>query len=103
MIQALYGRGDGPFTVGPTYTVDSAVDNILAADLNGDGKTDLVILTEPRSPSTQFRIATLLAKQGGGFYWASQLLTSNPVTLIGLMDLNDRSRFSLLPTILLRT
>jgi hypothetical protein len=88
VIQVIYGYGDGTSTIGPTYTVDAAVDNILAGDLNGDGKTDLVALTEPKGPSTQYRIATLLAKQGGGFYWASQLTSSNPVTLIGLMDLN---------------
>jgi hypothetical protein len=40
-------------------------------------------------PGTQFRITTLLAKQGGGFYWASELASSTPVTLIGLMDLNN--------------
>lgn len=89
VIQVLYGSGDGTFTVGPIYTVDSAVDNILAADLNGDGKTDLVVLAEPKTPGNPFRIATLLAKQASGFYWASELETSNPVTLIGLMDLNN--------------
>ncbi|HEV2462732.1 MAG TPA: VCBS repeat-containing protein [Acidobacteriaceae bacterium] len=89
VIQVLYGNGDGTFVVGPTYTSDTTVDNMVAADLNADGKTDLVILTEPKNPSTQFRIVTLLAKQAGGFYWASEVASSNPVTLIGLMDLNN--------------
>ena len=63
VIQVIYGYGDGTSTIGPIYTVDSAVDDILAADLNGDGKTDLVVLTEPKTPGTPYRIATLLAKQ----------------------------------------
>jgi FG-GAP-like repeat len=85
VIQVIYGYGDGTATIGPIYTVDSAVDDIQAADLNGDGKTDVVVLTEPKTPGAAYRIVTLLAKQAGGFYWASQLTSSNPVTLIGLM------------------
>lgn len=91
-IQVLYGNGDGTFKVGPTYSSDTSIDDLLAADLNGDGKTDLVILTEPKAPSTQYRIATLLAKQAGGFYWASAVESANPVQLIALKDLNNDGR-----------
>lgn len=95
VIQVLYGNGDGTLKVGPAYTSDTNVDSLLSADLNGDGKTDLVMLTEPKSPSTQYRVASLLAKQTGGFYWASDWQSSTPVQLIGLMDLNNDGKSDL--------
>jgi hypothetical protein len=105
-IQVLYGNGDGSFKTGPVYKVNisayntyARVDSILAADLNSDGKTDLVILlvTNTNTPTPQRKIVTLLAKQSGGFYWYSEIAApvSQEIGLIGLMDLNNDGKLDL--------
>jgi hypothetical protein len=89
--QVLYGNGDGSFQIGPAYQVDTGMLNLLAADLNNDGKTDLVVLALPQNtPNAPYRVVTLLAKQSGGFYWYSEQPSpaSAYPNFIGLMDLN---------------
>jgi hypothetical protein len=84
-IFTLHGNGDGTFAKPQlAYNVDSdAFGSMRAADLNGDGKTDLLISLFPREansanvPGALPRVATLLAKHAGGFYWASAL--SSPI------------------------
>lgn len=75
------GTGDGSFGAPRlSYTFDSAFDsatnNLWAADLNGDGKTDLVANLFPKAGAgsgTPSRVATLLATPTGGFEWASAI------------------------------
>ncbi len=100
-VQTLNGRGDGSFTVGPVYTLDSTPYGLAAADLNGDKRTDLVVFLNAKSiPGATPRIATLLAKQVGGFYWSSSvsipdvsvLSTVNYYSALGLSPLVDLNR-----------
>jgi hypothetical protein len=90
VVQVLYGKGNGAMSVGPRYTLAGGYINELAsADLNRDGKSDLVVSLYPYSGSnTPYKIISLLAKQQGGFYWASELDSINPVQFNALMDLN---------------
>ncbi len=78
-LHLLYGDGKGGFVDGYNYTVDSYIDTMAAANLNGDRKMDLVLgLTAKNAPGAHPRIATLLAKQTTGFYWASATELPNP-------------------------
>ena len=95
-INTLRGNGDGTFEVGKPYLVDAAPLSLATADLNHDGKWDLVVgLDAKRNPSGTIlagatpRVATLLAKQAGGFYWSSAVSIPNTNSpSASLMDLN---------------
>ncbi len=71
-IYVMYGNGDGSLRTGPSYTIDSFGYLEAAADFNGDKRADLLVyLAAKNAPGAQPRIATLLAKSTGGFYWSS--------------------------------
>lgn len=99
-IDVMYGNGDGTFRSGFTYWFDSAPSSMFAADLNGDGRTDLVVQAAARNaPTAQPRIATLLAKKTGGFYWASAVSITSSTKTQQLVDLNGDKKPDLLVTI----
>ena len=58
-----------------SYAMDTVSVGVpAAANLNGDRKSDIVLSLMAKSPpGAQPRIATLLAKQTQGFYWASAI------------------------------
>jgi hypothetical protein len=95
-IYTFSGNGKGGFAADKLrYELDSPPDpsyvgnNMLAGDLNGDGRTDLVISVFPQNdqPGNQ-RIPSLLANASGGFAWNSAIyLPSSPTTIL-LSDLN---------------
>lgn len=72
-IQTYEGNGDGSFRTGPKYTLAPIYPyQLLAADLNGDKRTDLVVFGAPTTPQTgKYEIVTLLSKSDGEFYWSS--------------------------------
>jgi hypothetical protein len=75
-IHCLYGNGDGTFGHDKIcYTIDGQPWGAVAADLNDDHKTDMVVYTGPKvgAQGALPRVATLLAKQSGGFYWSSSV------------------------------
>jgi len=94
-IYYMYGNGNGSFGAVQSYWVDTPPRGLAAGDLNHDGKTDLVVSLSPlvnqygqTATGSNYRIATLLAKQTGGFYWASSETSATPTTGLELMDLN---------------
>jgi len=88
--------GDGKGNFAPakkSYIFDSNfVANghpLQAADLNGDGRTDLVINLQAKSDAGQPRIASLLSKGSADFYWASAVSIAAPgATDIVVADFN---------------
>lgn len=101
-IQVLYGNGDGTFRAGPIYKVNTSrtgpffeVDSIFAADLNGDGRTDLVIHAGANPSNPHAAIVTLLAKRTGGFYWYSEVSLPFNSVMVGLMDVNNDGKLDL--------
>ena len=89
-IHYRYGQGDGTFGADRTYIVEGRPFGMAAADLNHDGKADLVVGLGPRLvQGAQPRIATLLAKSGGGFYWSSSVSMGAYPSTITLMDSNQ--------------
>ncbi len=94
--RVIAGNGDGTFrdSQQDAYVFDSPISAggmqaMVAADFNHDGKADLVVpLYAKNSPNAQPRVATLLAKQAGGFYW--YIATSIPDAAVdgSLIDLD---------------
>jgi FG-GAP-like repeat len=42
-VGVLLGNGDGRFQAATTFDVRKAIDSIAVADVNGDGKQDLLV------------------------------------------------------------
>ena len=77
-IHYRYGKGDGSFGADNWYICDGSVISLASADLNRDGKADLIAglnykvdRTGKQVAGAQPRIATLMTKARGGFAWAS--------------------------------
>lgn len=89
------GNGKGVFASAEyRYTFDSNANpyfenNVMqAANLNGDGSTDLVVGLEGRSSTANSRVPSLIANPSGGFGWFSAVyLPAFPSTIL-LSDLN---------------
>jgi len=66
-VTIFFGKGDGTFTAGPTVSPAGvhSYPVLLAGDFNGDGKTDLTVLSY--DGSTTSYITTLLGKGDGTF------------------------------------
>ena len=89
--RVINGNGDGTFTdpKKTTYTLNTDwITTMSSADLNHDGKTDIVVALEP-NPG---KIATLLAKQTTGFYWYHNVWPAGTFPTTQLVDLNGDGR-----------
>ncbi len=66
----LFGNGDGTFTAGGQFATDTFVSQVACADLNGDGKLDLVLAgarPAPGGPGTASVVETLPGNGDGTF------------------------------------
>jgi hypothetical protein len=82
----LLGNGDGTFTATPDVPVVGFVTSILVADLNGDGKQDLVLKMEAL-PDTSPSIQVLLGN-GDGTFIVGQTFTPPNAASIAVGDFN---------------
>lgn len=80
-VTVFFGKGDGTFTAGPTTQTQIDLDTIaaivMAGDFNGDGKTDLALLTSPFPVGTN-SITTLLGNGDGTFTASAPSSVSYP-------------------------
>ncbi len=67
-VSLLYGDGAGGFRTGPVLRAGSNPADVKAADLNGDGRTDLAVVNWESHDVSLF-----FAQAGGGFSAASNL------------------------------
>ena len=104
--ELLTFAGDGKGHFGPaviSYTFSTGINqlsypnipnfaeqhpSLFASDLNGDGRTDLVISLGPLSPNGNPNVATLLANSQGKFHWSSSVAVDPSVQNILLSDVN---------------
>ena len=82
-VSVLLGNGDGTFQARQTYTVGNGPQDVKAADVNGDGKTDLVV-ANGYSDSV-----SVLLGNGDGTFQAKQDYAAGPSPFgITLKDVN---------------
>jgi hypothetical protein len=97
--RVITGNGNGTFhdPRQDAYVFDSAIQSMFATDFNHDGRSDLVVsVFAKNSTGAQPRVATLLAKPAGGFYWYAA--TSIPYSTFNasLTDLNADGKLDFL-------
>jgi hypothetical protein len=85
-ISVLLGNGDGTFQPQVTYTVGNNPTAIAVADVNHDGKLDLVF---SNSGDTSPNIGVLLGNGDGTFQAQITTATSGVVNTLAIVDLNQ--------------
>lgn len=71
-VQVLFGNGNGAFRKGPTTVTDmSGAFDLVAFDLNGDGKVDLVLAGGPNGSAAPQGIGVCLGNGDGTFQSAA--------------------------------
>jgi len=88
-LEVLTNNGAGIFSSNATYTVGQGPTSVIAADINGDGKVDLIT-------ANLFGTLTVLTNNGsGGFGFAATLLTGLYPNAIVAADVNGDGRLDL--------
>src|SRR6266581_3585263 len=82
-VLVLLGNGDGTFRPAPNLTVGNGPAGVAVADLNGDGKPDLVV---PNFDSNS--ISVLLGNGDGTFQAAQNYLVDSAPVFVAVGDLN---------------
>jgi hypothetical protein len=83
-VSVLFGNGDGTFTLSQTMSVQAYPNYITAADLNGDGKPDLVLMTT--------RSLTAFLNNGNGTFGAAKALDFGRNVSLNGMGVGDFNR-----------
>jgi len=116
LLQFLAGKGDGTFALPKTYILPQTAGSILlATDLNGDGKLDVVVAgsslyenlntlassfegSTPQYINGAAELTVLLGDGGGGFHQAFDSFESTYVSGAALADVLGRGKLDLVET-----
>lgn len=82
-VSVLLGDGAGDFSVAENYEVGLKPGSVSAADFNGDGSADLVVLNE-----SSFNVSVLLSDDSGGFFAPVNYVEGTVSTAITTADFN---------------
>ena len=89
------GNGDGTFAAPTFVTYGTVLYSLQLADLNGDGKLDLVLNDEPLVANTGFRLSTAIGKGDGTFGTPVNLLTNYLISSVVAADVNNDGKADL--------
>ena len=70
VVTILFGNGDGTFTAGPSTSIPQwsvSPEGLVAADFNGDGKTDLAVTSSNGYTPASYVVSILLGNGDGTF------------------------------------
>jgi hypothetical protein len=82
-VSVLLGNGNGTFQSAVNYTVGSFPDAVAVADVNGDGRPDLVVANELSST-----VSVLLGNGNGTFQSAVNFAVGSDPTSVAVADVN---------------
>jgi hypothetical protein len=82
-VSILIGNGDGTFHAGPTLTVGTDPHDVAVADLNKDGKADLIVANRGGNSVT-----VLLGDGNGGFVNSQTVPVGQGPVRVGVADFN---------------
>ena len=90
-LTVLTNNGNGGFGFNATITLNNVSGNVLAADVNGDGKVDLI------SANSQTNMLTILTNNGSGVFGFNATVTvgTNPV-FVAAADVNGDGKMDLI-------
>jgi hypothetical protein len=92
-VGVLLGNGDGTFLQGVAYSAGNSPISIAIADMNGDGKQDVVVANWGSSDSINGAGSVLLANGDGTFQPAQTYLSGgNEATSVAVADLTGDGR-----------
>lgn len=99
VVAVLLGNGDGTFL--PPVTYDSGLQawSLAVADLNRDGKLDLVVAGS-YVPGRPVRLIGILLGNGDGTFQSAVTYGSGPAVSVALSDVNDDDKLDALVTIM---
>lgn len=89
-LRVLIGNGNGTFGPGADYPTDGMALQVAAADLDGDGITDLVVLSGTET------LSVLLGKPDGTFQPRVDSLLGAPPGMVVIADVNADGKLDLL-------
>jgi hypothetical protein len=100
LVSVLLGNGDGTFQTAVTYGSGGLfTSSVAAADVNGDGKPDLLVANDCADPNCDGSAAVLLGNGDGTFQVSVTYLTGgNGASSIAVADVNGDSKPDLLVT-----
>jgi hypothetical protein len=86
-IQTATSNGSDSFTLGKVLDTSASVTSIVAADFNGDGKTDLAFITNDQGQTTSDALYVALGNGTGGFQ--TPTILNSQVTFGGFVTSAD--------------
>nr|AYC79480.1 Na-Ca exchanger/integrin-beta4 [uncultured bacterium] len=88
-MSTLLGKGDGTFAAAVSATVGKLPASLVAADLNGDGRSDLAV-----ADNGSDTVSILTGKPDGSFLGALPLMVARPVS-VAAGDFNGDGKIDL--------
>ena len=92
-VTVLLGNGDGTFRSGSSYSTGQYEPAVAVADVNGDGKPDIIL---PALGDSGYEVLVFLGKGDGTFQTPSSLKASEPDATVIIGDFNGDGKPDLL-------